>query len=230
MDALSRLSRQAAGVILCFLSLTLLFSSISPIHAASAAFSISISFEGYEVGKLPVGWVSRNGKVEEVYSVRSGDSGRFLHGDAQGTSVQIGLEKKWSLQDLPVLEWRWRAIKFPSHTDERTKEGDDSVLSMYVLFGSPPFYHAIKYVWSDTIPVAMSFDSPFSSRTKMLVVESGRALEGRWVVERRNVLSDYRRLFTKSDVPQPTGIAVLTDGDNTHSHAIGDYGEIDILP
>jgi hypothetical protein len=161
MDAVFRLTRQATGMILYVLSLVLLFRSISCTCSASAESSISISFEGYEVGKPPAGWVSRNGKAQEVYSVHSGDSGRFLHGDAQGTSVQIGLERKWSLQDLPVFAWHWRAIQFPSHTDERNKEGDDSVLSLYVLFGSPPFYHAIKYVWRGTLPVAMSFDSPF---------------------------------------------------------------------
>jgi hypothetical protein len=210
------------------LFLTLLLPLIDR-AAALGESPITISFEGCEVGKTPAGWASRGGKAESVYSVKSGDSGKFLHADAQGTSVQLGLDRKWSLQDLPLLEWRWRAIEFPSDADERKKSGDDSVLSVYVLFGSFPVYHAIKYVWSDTLPVGISFDSPFSSRTKMLVVESARAQAGRWVVERRNVLSDYMRLFKTRDVPKPTGIAVLTDGDNTNSHAIGDYGEIVIM-
>jgi hypothetical protein len=210
------------------LLLVLLFPLTGCIHSASAESSIIISFEGSEVGKPPAGWVSRNGKVQDVYSVRSEDSQRFLHADAQGTSVQIGLERKWSLQDLPVLEWRWRAVQFPSNTDERNKGKDDSVLSVYVLFGSYPFYHAIKYVWSDTLHEGMSFDSPFSSRTKMIVLESGRALAGKWVVERRNVLADYRRLFSTPIAPEPSGIGILTDADNTSSHAIGDYGDITI--
>ncbi len=227
-DAAAGLLRPAVRTILCVLSLTFILSLANrPSHAAAQS-SIAISFEEYEIGKPPAGWASRNGNAREVYSVRSGDSGKFLHADAQGTSVQIGLEKTWSLQDLPVLEWRWKAIQFPTNADERSKDGDDSVLSLYVLFGHPPFYHAIKYVWSGALPVGTSFDSPFSSRTKMIVVESGRELAGRWVVEKRNALSDYRRLFNTQDVPEATGIAVLTDGDNTKSRAVGDYGEIDI--
>ena len=228
--AVSRQLRPATVVILCVLLLTVPFPLISRIRSASGESSIRISFDGYEVGRLPAGWVLSNGKAQGIYSVRGEDSGKFLHADAQGTSVQIGLERTWSLQDLPVLEWRWRAIQFPSNTDERNKSTNDSVLSLYILFGSPPFYHAIKYVWSDTLSVGMSFDSPFSSRVKMIVVESGRALAGRWIVERHNVLADYRQSFNTQNVPKPAGIAVLTDADDTNSRAIGDYGEIDILP
>jgi hypothetical protein len=226
----SQVLRKAAAKTPFVLLLTLLVSFIAGSRSAFAESSIKISFEGYEIGKSPTGWVSSNGKAQEIYSVRTGDTGKFLHADAQGTSVQIGLEKKWSIQDLPVMEWRWRAIQFPNNTDERKKGTNDSVLGLYILFGSAPFFQAIKYVWSDTLSVGMSFDSPFSSRVRLVVVETGRALAGKWVVERRNVLADYRRLFNARNVPDPTGIAVLTDADNTNSRAVGDYGEIDILP
>ncbi len=225
---MSRRSRSYTAVILSVLSLCFLIPFAA--RSGSPDSSISISFDGYEVGRPPSGWVTRNGKAQEVYSICGGESGKFLHADAQGTSVQIGLEKKWSLQNLAVLEWRWRAIQFPSRSDERVKGRDDSVLSLYVLFGHAPFYHALKYIWSDALAVGTSLDSPFSSRTKMIVLESGRSLAEKWVVERRNVLSDYRRLFNTTDVPEARGIGVLTDADNTGSRAVGDYGEIDILP
>jgi hypothetical protein len=38
-----------------------------------------------------------------------------------------------------------------------------------------------------------------------------------------NVLEDYRRYFETADVPNPEGIAVLTDADDTSSSAQGDY-------
>jgi hypothetical protein len=81
------------------------------------------------------------------------------------------------------------------------------------------------------LPVGTVFDSPFSSGTKMIVVRSGRALAGTWVTEERNVLSDYDRSFGKGDTPPvPKGIAILTDSDNTHSRAVGDYGDISMSP
>jgi hypothetical protein len=36
---------------------------------------------------------------------------------------------------------------------------------------------------------------------------------------------DYRRYFETADVPNPGGFAVLTDADDTHSVAIGDYAD-----
>jgi hypothetical protein len=191
---------------------------------------IHVSYEGIEQGKLPAGWTPRNGNPEQVYSVQIDGAARYLHADARGTSVQFGQERRWSLKEFPILAWRWRAALFPSHSDERKKSAGDSVLGLYVLFGHPPFLSAIKYVWSDTLPLGMMLDSPFSSRTKLVVVESGRASAGSWLEEKRDVLADYRRLFGNREAPEVTGIAVLTDADNTNSHAVGDYGEIDVLP
>ncbi|MGA3174423.1 MAG: DUF3047 domain-containing protein, partial [Syntrophorhabdales bacterium] len=62
------------------------------------------------------------------------------------------------------------------------------------------------------------------------VVRSGRAQAGMWITERRDVLADYRRLFGENKSPVARGIAILTDSDNTHSRAVGDYGFIKTLP
>jgi hypothetical protein len=43
------------------------------------------------------------------------------------------------------------------------------------------------------------------------------------VEERVNVLEDYRARFKETEVPAPSGIAVLTDADDTKSRAAGDY-------
>ncbi len=196
--------------------------------AQAAAFRIS--FEGNEIGKAPAGWASRNGSIEDVYSVRAEGGKKFLHADARATAVQIGLETTWSLKDLPLLEWRWRALVFPDHGDERKKATNDSVLGLYVVFGRLPFVKTIKYIWSATLPIGTCLDSPFSSRTKMVVLENGEALAGKWVTERRDVLADYRRLFgDEEEAPVARGIAILTDADNTATRASGDYGDIDIL-
>ena len=135
---------------------------------------------------------------------------------------------KFSLVEFPILEWRWRAVLFPSRSDERKKAGDDSVLGLYVLFGHPPFLNAIKYIWSDTLPVGMTFDVAFYFADK-----AGRRRERsnavRVVGDREDAMSlpTIGRLFGNREATRSqAGIAVLTDGDNTNSHAVGDYGEI----
>ena len=200
-------------------------------NEAGAQAALRISFDAQGLGQFPAGWVTRDSKARELYSVQAEGGRRFLHAETKGVSAQIGYEAKWPLGDYPVLRWQWRPIVFPSNTDERKKEGGDSVLGIYVVFGSWPFIKSLKYVWSDTLPLGTCCDSPFSKSTKIIVVRSGRLGAGTWVTEVRDVLADYRRFFGDGDRnPVAEGIAILTDSDNTNSQAIGDYGDIEILP
>ena len=195
----------------------------SPIH---------ITFDGDEVGKFPSGWVSRDqNNMTKVYTVQAEGEKKFLHADANNLSVQISHERKWDIKDYPMLRWRWRAVIFPNASNEQIKSGNDSVLGVYVVFSGLPSVKAIKYIWSDTLPIGMVFDSPYSSGTKIIVVRSGRATAGTWVAEERNVLSDYERFFRKEVKRLAVqGIAILTDSDNTNSRAVGDYADISIHP
>jgi hypothetical protein len=193
---------------------------------------INITFQANEVGKFPSGWGSMSGNsAAKIYSVKAEGDHTFLHADASAMAVQIGTEHSWPLKDLPILQWQWRAVLFPEGTNEREKNRNDSVLAVYVVFGHlPPFLNTIKYIWSDTLPVGTIFTSPTSSNTKIIVIRSGRAQINTWVTEKRDVLSDYRQLFgEKGKDPVTTGIVVLTDSDNTATHAIGDYSYIQVL-
>ena len=193
---------------------------------------LHLTFEGDEVGRIPSAWVSADPKsMTKVYSVQSEGEKKFLHADSHGLSVQICYERKWEIKDYPILRWRWRALIFPTGSNEQITNGADSALGMYVLFSGLPFVTAIKYIWSDTLPVGAAFDSPYSNRTKIIVVRSGRDLSGMWTTEERNVLSDYERFFGKgAKHPVAQGIAILTDSDNTHSRSAGDYTDISIHP
>lgn len=193
---------------------------------------IQINFQADEIGKLPAGWISWNGKsAARVYSVQAEGGRRFLHADSQGSRDQLGYEHPWPLRAFPNLQWQWRAVVFPADSNEREKTRNDSVLGLYVVFGHWPLIKTIKYIWSDTLPPDNAFVSPYSSTTKIMVIRSGRTQQGAWVTERRDVLSDYRRLYGEAEKnPVASGIALLTDSDDTHSHAVGDYADIRILP
>ncbi len=199
----------------------------------STAFSqslIRITFCDDEPGKFPSGWTSQDKiNMARVYSVKAEEGAKFLHADSTGQAVQIMYEKRFALNDFPMLRWRWRAVTFPEGSNERERNGNDSVLGVYVVFSYWPV-RAIKYIWSDTLPEGSSFDSPHSSRAKIVVVASGRESSGTWVTEKRNLLEDYRSFFGETDKnPVSKGIGILTDADNTHSHAVGDYSAIEIL-
>jgi hypothetical protein len=63
----------------------------------------------------------------------------------------------------------------------------------------------------------------------MIVVESGEANVGTWREYQRNVYEDYQRAFGE-EPPMISGIAVMTDTDNTGEVASAYYGEISLLP
>jgi hypothetical protein len=59
----------------------------------------------------------------------------------------------------------------------------------------------------------------------MIVVESGPERLNQWVTEERNIGEDYRRAFGE-DSPMVSGVAIMTDTDNTGESATAYYGDI----
>jgi hypothetical protein len=215
-------------ITIMFLFLVIFQFLLGPAGYAGTLFRVDFSAD--EAGKFPSGWESRDDKgAQTTYVVRSEAGKTFLHADAKGTSVQIGYNKEWQLNDFPMLKWQWRAVLLPVNSNERVKGGNDNALGLYVVFGGWPFVKTLKYIWSETLPVGTSLDSPFTKNTKMIVLRSGRESIGTWVRETRDVLADYRRFFRDKDAsPVAKGIAILTDADNTDTRAIGDYADIEV--
>lgn len=209
-----------------------LWVSAGPSLAANALTKpFTLGFKAVEAGKFPSEWVSMNGSdAAKVYCVRTEGDHIFLHADAVAAGVQIGVQQSWSLKSLPMLQWQWRAVLLPQGTNEREKSKNDSVLAVYVVFGHLPFINTIKYIWSDTLPVGTTFVSPTSANTKIIVVRNGRTQLNTWITEKRDLLGDYRQMFgDKEKDPIATGFVVLTDSDNTATHAIGDYQNVQFL-
>jgi hypothetical protein len=194
--------------------------------APAAAKDLPLAlFDDSPVGQPPQGWKARGGDVAGVYVVRAGEQGAYLHAEARGVSVSIGLEERYDVRQYPVLTWRWRVQTLPAGGDERRKGTGDSAAGVYVVFGGWPVPRTIKYVWSSTLPVGTRTESPFAGDTKIVVLRSGPPQGDGWVEERVDVLEDYRRFFGED--PDPArGIGLLTDADNTHSLAAADYDAI----
>jgi hypothetical protein len=59
----------------------------------------------------------------------------------------------------------------------------------------------------------------------MIVVESGESKLNQWVTEERNLYEDYKKAFSH-EPPIISGVAIMTDTDNTGESAIAYYGDI----
>jgi hypothetical protein len=194
-----------------------------PIAAAEDCLTIS-DFSKDAVGAFPPEWKVRKDAAKAIYTVREEDGRRYLQAASKDHGDQAALEHSWDLDAYPVLAWSWRPRVFPKAADERSSSTNDSVLAVYMLVDYSRIRgpKAVKYVWSERVPVGTQLSSNMGL-TKVLVQESGTARQNQWVEERVDVRDAYLRLFDETETPKPAGIAVLTDSDDTDSTAEGDY-------
>jgi hypothetical protein len=131
----------------------------------------------------------------------------------------------------------------------RTKDGDDYPLRVYVLFEYDPdkagFYDAMKYglakilygeypphsalsyIWANREDESGIITSTYASNAKMIVLQKGKKNLGRWIVEERNILDDYRKAFG-TDPPAMATLGIMNDSDNTKEASVSYVGFIEV--
>lgn len=147
----------------------------------------------------------------------------------------------------PIVQWRWKVTNVFQKGDVSARKGDDYPARIYITFeynpematfleraryeavrivqGEYPPLHAINYIWASTAPVGTEVPNPYTDRAIMIVLQSGPSRLNSWVVEERNVGEDYRRIFGRAP-PAISGVAIMTDSDNTGESATAFYGDI----
>ena len=94
-----------------------------------------------------------------------------------------------------------------------------------LLYGESPPLHALTYVWANSAKPESIIPNAHSARAVMIVVQSGEARLGQWVDETRDVYKDYKEVFGENP-PMLSGVAMMTDSDNTGESAVAYYGDI----
>ena len=94
-----------------------------------------------------------------------------------------------------------------------------------LFYGQYPPLAAINYIWESHASVGTIVPNPFTNRAMMIVVESGEEKINQWVCEERDILEDYRKAFGEPP-PMVSGVAIMTDTDNTGESATAYYGDI----
>ena len=199
---------------------------------------------------LPHGWkpltfpkISRH----TTYKIE-GESERFwVKAESDASASALIKEVEIDPKAYPILRWSWKVENIIEKGDERKKEGDDYAARVYVnfrydsrkaslwertqyavartIYGSYPPKGTINYIWANKLPQGKVVDNVYTSRAKVVAVESGREKVGQWASEERNIYRDYIALFGE-EPPQVIGVAIMTDTDNTQDKAVAYYGEI----
>jgi len=131
----------------------------------------------------------------------------------------------------PRLAWSWRADSLQRSADLRHRSADDVAASLFVLSGDPGFLAdpdpvpTLRYVWTnERVPAGSVVDSPYMPGVvRSLVVRSGEAQLGRWLVERRDLARDFERAFGRRLDAEVGALALFTDNDQTGEPVISYY-------
>ena len=232
-------------------TIILVFSIMSMIFAAQASGQsntfILEDFEDAREGEVPDNWgyASRDGSLEPMgrhmdqdqrFYIVEENNETFLRGETNGRRVRMSMSTNgengntaWSLNEYPILSWRWRAQELPPGAREDESDLNDTGAAVYVTFetnwlGLP---RSIKYTYSSTLPVGtvVSFRG-----LRVVVVSSGRGgYENEWISVKRDVVADYREYFGRSAPEMPIGISVWTDSTETGTSSKADFGLIKAL-
>lgn len=179
---------------------------------------------------------SESGPVN-YYTVLDDPVGSYVHARYQPpfkTAVLAYKIPEADRQRIQKVSWSWRAVTLPAGGDECNSKKADSAAVVYVIWKRGLRYHSLKYVWSSVAPRGAICDrkrNPFV-RQDTIVLESGGPL-GVWKPETINLAFDYRRYFENGDaaaaLPDLVGLGLMTDGDDTHSESVADYGRFTLI-
>ncbi len=186
---------------------------------------IVIDFTSKDQDTYLKGWKSRGGDPKEVYSIKK-ETLVYLSAKAIDSAVSIAKKFEYDPREYPYLHWKWRVFKLPKGGDERYKKTGDSAAAIYVIFEGTFRPDNIKYVWSSSLPVGTITESPYNSKTKIIVLRNNKSPIGKWVEEKVNVYEDYKKLFGHEPKKKVQAIGIMSDSDNTKSEAIADYGKV----
>jgi len=234
-------------------STTISTALISPTHAYAVAqppqaLTLEVGrFSAEREGSaLPTGWkplTFRNIERHTRYSLVRESGSVVLRADAEASASGLVLEQTIDLKTFPLIEWRWRTNGLLAKADVRSRGGDDYPVRLYItfahdansisladraaraLYGQLPPRAAINYIWDTKAPTGTVVANAYTDRVRMIVVESGSERVGQWVGYQRNLAEDFRQAFGY-DAPPVSGIAVMTDTDNTGESVTAFFGDI----
>ncbi len=185
--------------------------------------------DDFEAGTAAEMGRENRSRGQTEYRVVADNKGKVLQATSRGTASGLINKIDYSLDDYPLLRWRWKVANLLNKSDPRRKAGDDYPARIYVIFPHwfPPKTRSINYIWDTRLPKESFLPNVFYANAIMLVAQSGPEKVGQWVEEVRDVRADYRRIFGE-DPPNVGAIALMTDTDNTGETATTWYDDIRI--
>jgi hypothetical protein len=184
-----------------------------------------------------------------LYTIETNEKESYLKAESAASASALVYNKEFNVSEYPNMRWRWRAKNVYEKGEIGTKDGDDYPLRIYItfkydpkkagfleklryegakmLYGEYPPHSALNYVWANKEHKERIVTSPYTGKTKIIIIEKGLSRIDTWETKEVNILKDYKEAFGE-DPPAQASIAIMNDSDNTGEGATSyiDYIEI----
>lgn len=230
-------------------AVTLMLYSPASAQAANAVVQPP-PFSSMQPGAALAPWVPVRlgiGKRPTRYEwVRDGDE-VVLHAVADRAASGVAHPVAIDVRKTPLMAWRWKVAGLIPDADVRVAAHEDSPVRILLGFdgdrskltpiermqhaiwkqivGHEPPYATLAYVWSNDLAADTLIDSPHTRRIQLIVASTGARSVGSWQSLARDVRADFRRAFGEAP-GMLISISIVTDTDDTRSHAEAWYGDI----
>ena len=184
-------------------------------------------FTNDEFSKLEVRKI-RGADSKTSYSLDTNENGNYLKAEATGSASGLGKELKINLTKTPYLNITWKVEKDLSGIDEKSKKGHDFAARVFVVkkTGLTPLSNkAINYVFSSNNNINEYWRSPYTKSSIDYVLSTTKENLNEWVTVKVNVKDHFKKLHNL-DVDEITGMALMTDTDQSKKPAIAYYQNI----
>jgi len=170
----------------------------------------------------------RKVKGKTTYTLGLNQKGNYLRAEAQGKASGLGKEIKINLTKTPFLNITWKVEKDLSGIIENSKKGHDYAARLFVVkkTGVTALSNkAINYVFSSNNSVDENWPSPYTKKSIDYVLSTTKEHFDEWVTVKVNVKEHFKKLHDLN-VKELSGVAIMTDTDNSKLKAISYYQNI----
>ena len=206
-----------------FTSIFFVFFLLSKISFAENVIVFNFSEEEFKT--LEVG---KKYKGETTWTLGSNENGNFIKAEAEGKGSGLGKEVEIDLLKTPFINITWKIEKDLYGIIENSKKGHDYAARVFVIkkTGSTALSNrAINYVFSSNNKIGENWPSPYTKKSIDYVLSTTIDSSNKWVTVKANVKEDFMELHGIK-VNDISGVAIMTDTDNSKLKAISYYQNI----
>ena len=207
-----------------YLFILFTFTFLLNLQKVDAENLIVFDFTEEEFKKLKVKKV----KGETTWSLGSNNNGNFIKAEAEGKGSGLGKELKINLSKTPYINITWKVERELSGIIENSKKGHDYAARVFVIkkTGATALSNrAINYVFSSNNSINDNWPSPYTKKSIDYVLSSTKNSLDIWVTVKANVKEHFKKLHNLN-VEELSGVAIMTDTDNSKLKAIAYYQNI----